>query len=132
MISLVIWFIVSLIILWLIVMAVLWRKQEQADVLKEIDPLVKRGVRGGRRIWFLVLRMVDKLRFYTARLVAKLFFRIFPKARAAFKNKEELAGLEQGPSSYFLMSISEGLPGQSGKEKLSRQAKKHGRKAKNV
>ena len=132
MFSLFIWFIISLLVLWLVVMIILWRKQVGGDVLREINPLIKSGVRGTRRIWFLILRGINTVRSYFTRVIAKLFFWVFPNAKEAFEKKDELAGLEQGPSSYFLMSISEGLPTQAEKEKVAKKEKRHGRKIKNV
>lgn len=131
MISLVIWFIISLLVLWLTTMVILWRKQSKSDVLKAINPLVEKGVRSSRRLWFLILRGISRFRSYLTKLITKLFFMIFPNARAAFEKKDELTGLEQGPSSYFLMSISEGLQ-ETQDSKPVETPKKHGRKSKNV
>ena len=90
-------------------MAILWRKQEKGDVLKEIDPIVKKGVRGGRRVWFLILRWVNRIRSYMTTQITKVFFLIFPNARKAFEKKDIDTIVEQGPSSDFLISISKDL-----------------------
>ncbi|MEK7227739.1 MAG: hypothetical protein AAB681_00080 [Patescibacteria group bacterium] len=111
MISLVVWFIVSLLVLWLIVMALLWRKENQphGDVLTEIKPLVNKSRSGIRRMWFLILRTINRARAYMTMQITKLFFMIFPSARAAFEKKDVNTIVEQGPSSDFLVSISKDL-----------------------
>lgn len=132
MLSIVIWFIVSLLVLWLTTMIVLWRKQSKGDILTVINPLIEKSVRNSRRFWFLILRGINNIRAYITNLITKLFFIVFPNAKRAFEKKDELTGLEQGPSSYFLMSISEGSPVESKIVKQTGVIKKNGRKSKNV
>lgn len=111
MTSLIIWFIISIIVLWLVVMAVLWRKEREPheDVLTEIKPLVDKSKRGVRRVWFLILREINKVRDYLTRQITKLFFMIFPKAKAAFEKKDVASIVEQGPSSDFLITIAKDI-----------------------
>ncbi len=103
----VVWFLFSILALWLFVMFLIWKKQENKDVIKDINPVVEKTTRLVRRSWFLLLLGLNKLRLFITKIIAKIFFAIFPKAKTAFEPKNDLTGLEQGPSSYFLMSISE-------------------------
>lgn len=121
-------FIISLLILWLVAMLMLWRKEgQQTETLAdELNPLVSKGARTARRTWFLFLRGVRKAQDFLTLIITKLFFTLFPKAKKAFEKKDELTGLQQGPSSYFLMSISEG------KELPEKEESKIRRKRKNV
>jgi hypothetical protein len=128
MITLVVSLFISLLILWLVAMLMLWRKegQQTETLVEELNPLVSKSVRTVRRTWFLFLRGVNNVRDFLTTLIIKLFFTLFPKAQKAFEKKDELTGLQQGPSSYFLMSISEG------KELSEKEQPKIRRKRKNV
>jgi hypothetical protein len=128
MITLVVWFLVSLIALWLFAMLTLWNTQtkQTTDVIEELRPVATKSLRSIRRIWFLFLRAINKIGDFLTLIITKLFFALFPKAQKAFEKKDELTGLEQGPSSYFLMSISEG------KELPEKEEPKIRRKRKNV
>lgn len=124
--TLVVWFLVSLIALWLFAMLTLWNTQtkQTTDMIEELRPVATKSLRTLRRFWFLVLRGVATIRAAATTLITKLFFTIFPNAKKAFEKKDELTGLQQGPSSYFLMSISEGkeLPGKE-EPKIRRKRK---------
>lgn len=128
MITLVVSLFISLLILWLTAMLMLWRKEgQQTETLaEELNPLVSKSVRTVRRTWFLFLRGVRKVQDFLTLIITKLFFTLFPKAKKAFEKKDELTGLQQGPSSYFLMSISEG------KDNPQKEEPKIRRKRKNV
>lgn len=128
MITLVVSLFISLLILWLVAMLMLWRKEgQQTETLaEELNPLVNKSVRTIRRTWFLFLRGVRKVQDFLTLIITKLFFALFPKAQKAFEKKDELTGLQQGPSSYFLMSISEG------KDNPQKEEPKIRRKRKNV
>lgn len=86
----------------------IWRKQHhESESLSEITtPLYNKSSRVLRKIWFAVLRAIGVARAWMTRLATKAFFAIFPSARKAFEKKDELTGLEHGPSSYFLKSIT--------------------------
>lgn len=77
------------------------------DVEEALKPAYDKSIRLARRGWFLVLRYLDKLKAIVEKVLTKIFFAVFPNARKAFEKKDELIGLEHGPSSYFLMSVSE-------------------------
>lgn len=107
-------------------MLMIWRKEgQQTETLaEELDPIVTKGARTIRRTWFLFLRGVNAVRAFLTVLITKTFFALFPKAQKAFEKKDELTGLQQGPSSYFLMSISEGKEfSQKGQPKIRRKRK---------
>lgn len=125
MTSLIVWLFISILALWLLVMLALWvrEKEPHEDVLAEIKPIVGKGKRTLRKTWFLMLRKINKLREIMTSLIAKLFFKIFPKAKQAFEKKDIESIQSQGPSSEFLASISENMPAKE---------KKSGRKRKNV
>ncbi len=111
MITLVVMLIISLIVLWLLVMYGVWKKnakQESVpDAIEALAPVYNKGTRLIRRGWFFVLRYLSVFRAFLEKVITKAFFAIFPNARKAFEKKDELTGLEHGPSSYFLMSVSE-------------------------
>jgi hypothetical protein len=111
MITLVVLLILSIILLWLLVMYGVWKKttkqQEVPDALEVLTPVYNKSTRLLRRAWFWVLRYVKILKAFLEKIATKAFFAIFPNARKAFEKKDELTGLEHGPSSYFLMSVSE-------------------------
>jgi hypothetical protein len=129
MITLVVLLILSIILLWLLVMYAVWKqknKHQEVNSISEIVPqYYSKSSRFLRRLWFGILRLVSKLGDITTIFATKVFFGIFPKAKRAFEKKDELTGLEQGPSSYFLMSITEEVA-------ANKVAKKTRRKSKNV
>lgn len=111
MLSLLILFILSLIALWILTMYGVWRANNEAasehGVAEALAPTYKKSARLIRRGWFALLRVLNLLRSGLEKVVTKIFFSIFPNAKKAFEKKDELTGLEHGPSSYFLMSVSE-------------------------
>lgn len=129
MTTLVVLLILSILLLWLLVMYNAWKektKQQEAESLSEIVPIYyDKSSRFLRRTWFSLLRLLSKLGDITTLGATKIFFIMFPKAKKAFEKKDELTGLEQGPSSYFLMSISEEVT-------ANKEVKKTRRKSKNV
>lgn len=128
MTTLVVLFILSLILLWGLSIYALWKKNKQQDLdpLTELTPLYNKTSRVLRRGWFATLRAITKAREGATIVATKIFFAIFPNARRAFEKKDELTGLEQGPSSYFLKSIS------PEKDELREERKRNRRKRKNV
>lgn len=128
MTTLVVFFIVSIILVWIILMYSIWRKQNrESQSLSEITtPLYNKSSRLLRKFWFTVLRYISVARAFMIKIATKAFFAIFPGARKAFEEKDELIGLEHGPSSYFLKSIS------SEKEVSETVERKIRRKRKNV
>lgn len=119
--------IISILALWFLVMFLVFREAHKKETNVEIKQISNKYLRETRKFWFLFLRIINTLRDLATKIIAKAFFYIFPKAKSVFEKKDELAGLEHGPSSYFLMSISED------KTKVpSSEKKKARRKTKNV
>ena len=125
MIWLIIWFFISLIILWILIMFLLWRKHENAHIVEKENIVINKFTRNLRKILFGVIRLINKIKTFIKKHLTKVLIFIFPKASKAFEVKDPLIGLEQGPSSYFLMSISEDI-------KSKNTTKKSRRKSKNV
>jgi hypothetical protein len=132
MLSLVVYFILSIILLWLLVMYNAWRKSTETqqepvlDAVEILNPVYKKSIRFFRHVWFFILRILKKIRSWIEKIATKIFFAIFPNARKAFEKKDELTGLEHGPSSYFLMSVS------GYKDEFKKSIKKIRRNGKNV
>ena len=128
MISIVIFLIICLFLIWLLVMYKIWKKsakETQGSLTEALTPSYSKGTRLLRRSWFVFLRFLQATRLGLEKIIARGFFAIFPNARKAFEKKDELTGLQKGPSSYFLMSISEEVT-------VNKTIKKARRKAKNV
>lgn len=124
MLTLVIKFVLSLILVWLLVMYNIWRERNKDQGLADhkVPEVYAKTKRILRRFWFYLLRLLSKLQNFLTIAATKIFFKIFPKAKKLFISKDKLTGLEHGPSSYFLKSITQ--------EK--NDLKKNRRKSKNV
>lgn len=128
-----IWYIVSIVILlialWLAAMVELWNINKgtyQGPAEERVANLLIKTVRLIRRGWYASLRAIVQGLKVLAVYIARGFFAIFPNAKSAFENKDELTGLTDGPSSYFLMSVSEY------KEEIKKITSRRGRNKKNV
>ncbi len=127
MVGLILSLCIVLICLWFFIMYSLWKKEEHGDTsLSELSPVYTKSARTFRKLWFKAQRGVSTAREVATIAIAKAFFFLFPKARKAFEQKDELTGLHHGPSSYFLKTISED------KEDSQEPSKKNRRKRKNV
>lgn len=130
MVTLIILLIISVIILWLTIMYGIWRKDTNEQITPSVEevltPAYQRSTRLLRRGWFKLLRSFEYLQKKSEKIFLKIFFTVFPNAKKAFEKKDELTGLEHGPSSYFLMSVSEY------KEEIQKPEKKIRRNKKNV
>ncbi len=97
---------------WLLAMYIWW-KQEQGLTFTPVSldetilPLSDKMTRIARRKWYLTLLYGKKAASWNARHLTDLFYAIFPSAKAAFAKRDALTGLKDGPSSYFLKTISE-------------------------
>ncbi len=96
--------------LWLTTMA-LWRQAEQGQEVKTIkqqDVIGQwnKAKRLARRSWYGGLRYSKQATHWGNTKVRKAFIAIFPRSQAAFIHPDPLTGLQHGPSSYFLASIS--------------------------
>ena len=116
---------VGLIIVWWILgLYALW--SQETNTLTSVDTHdIARASRWIRRLtrkaWFRILRITHQGSVWCGSHISRLFFTLFPKARHAFEKKDELTGLSHGPSSYFLLSISES---KESPQKKTRQRKK--------
>jgi hypothetical protein len=109
---------------WITVMYMWWQKENHI-VEKPIhltDTMLhywEKSERLARRGWYHTLLFGKQTFQWSNKKVGAIFFTLFPNAEPAFAKRNSLIGLEQGPSSYFLMSISE----QEQKKPLARRRK---------
>jgi len=100
----------TLIVLFWVSIMLLWWKQKYDLEQKTVDRLalyhVEKIIRLGRRSYYASALYGKRALSFGNKTIAKVFVRAFPSASAAFKKHDTLAGLEHGPSSYFLHSIS--------------------------
>ena len=75
--------------------------------------------RDARKSIYFTERTLGVVQNATTKTVKKVFLKVFPKARDAFKNQDKLTGLTSGPSSYFLNELSD-----TSVKKTSRRVKK--------
>lgn len=95
---------------WFIIMLVWWQEEraKKEARLEEITLVYYEKIsRFARRGWYACERYSSQIGVWIGEKAQKVFFRIFPDARDAFSKKDPLAGLHHGPSSFFLLSISE-------------------------
>lgn len=97
--------------LWLLSMFAWWKKESGI-----VFPLLRfssifmyqdKTARLARRAGYGGMLYLKQSFFWAMKKMSKLFYAVFPNAERAFTEKDELVGLKQGPSSYFLMSLSE-------------------------
>jgi len=98
------------VLLWLTLMFMWWRQEQgTSEQLATTAALAysQKSIRLGRRGWYHLAMRAKTLGALLNRLAARIFFTLFPSAQPAFAKRDALAGLSQGPSSFFLMSISQ-------------------------
>lgn len=99
-----------LLLLWLTLMFMWWRKEKSLH-----DPLatdvaltyLEKCVRLARRGLYASEMYAKEAGTWSGKKVSRAFFSLFPGAASAFAKRDELVGLHSGPSSFFLLSISE-------------------------
>jgi hypothetical protein len=101
---------VLIIALWISTMA-LWRQSKEeiaAKTLKPRDVVYQwnKAARLTRRSWYGGLRYSKQAALWGNKKISAAFIAIFPKSKPAFVKQDILTGLEHGPSSYFLASLS--------------------------
>lgn len=123
------WYLISIILVlflvWISIMYFLWKKSTpdtDIPIEQALGKKISLFLRIVRKVRFTTERALKQVRFFVQKLTAKLFFFVFPSAKKAFESKDELAGLDTGPSSYFLMSVSE-YAEQAKKKKAGRKKK---------
>ena len=101
----------TLIGIWLTVMYLWWQSDRggisSALTPQEIALRAEKVARLTRRGWYSTLRYINYILAVMFSYIARGFFALFPKAAQAFEKKDVLTGLTHGPSSFFLLSISE-------------------------
>lgn len=101
---------VLVILLWVTIMFIWWQKEKHAKESLATDALITyayKGTRLARRGLYAGEMYARSFGTWTGEKMANLFFKLFPSAVPAFAKKDELVGLSHGPSSFFLLSISE-------------------------
>jgi hypothetical protein len=101
---------VLIIALWISTMA-LWQQYDQQvapNILKSDDVVYQwnKAARLARRSWYGGVRYSKQAALWGNKKVSTAFIAIFPKSKTAFVERDILTGLEHGPSSYFLASLS--------------------------
>ena len=99
-----------LIAAWLTFMYLWYRKEQYGTVpfgFEAFTRYFEKSERMVRRGWYATGMYTNHALVWGNKEFSKVFFKFFPKARRAFAPKDALTGLDHGPSSYFLMSISE-------------------------
>jgi hypothetical protein len=102
---------VLIVAFWLTSMYSLWQKESgviskplSMETVLVYGDKFERMVRRG---YYTLTLYMKHGAHWTNKRMASLFFMLFPDAQPAFAKRDALTGLHQGPSSYFLMSISE-------------------------
>ena len=99
-----------LLLSWFLSLYIVWIQNKETDTdstEKKIVALTTKTTRFLRKIKFFSQRIYALSKVTIQHYSGKIFFLIFPNAKRAFTEKDELTGLKNGPSSYFLMSVSE-------------------------
>jgi hypothetical protein len=96
---------------WITLMYISWKKSEE-EALKPLDQTAvlaywDKITRLLRRGYYSSMFYTRKTAHWGNEKIGHAFFTLFPKAAHAFEKRNPLTGLETGPSSYFLLTISE-------------------------
>ena len=99
-----------IIIVWIYGVYLSW-KQNEGVVFEPIERSVfvtrwAHLIRLFRRGWYGARVEGKHLLSWSGKQAENAFVTVFPKSAAAFTKHNQLTGLQQGPSSYFLKSIS--------------------------
>ena len=91
-------------------MALWWQTEEglEAKTLKRRDVVHhwNKAARLARRSWYGSLRYSKQAAKWSNKKAGTIFVSIFPKSKSAFIEQDMMTGLEHGPSSYYLASLS--------------------------
>ncbi len=101
-------------VLWLYSMYLSWKISEGVPLeIIESGSFIATGAllaRLGRRGWYSVSFYTNQMLGWGTKRFRKFFVKVFPTSARAFVKHDALTGLTQGPSSYFLKSISPSAP----------------------
>lgn len=115
--------IAALVFFWFTAM-LLWWHEEQENTHATLDDVamkqIERIIRLTRRSYYASMLYSNYAVTWGNKNFGRAFVHIFPKAGPAFQKYDALVGLEDGPSSYFLHSISPAKGGAS-KSKMRRK-----------
>lgn len=110
---------------WIYSMYVSWKvAQGVPSVLIEAAPFATRWaqiLRLTRRGWYSAGMQAKKAFSWSTKRAGTTFMKVFPKSAPAFTKHDAMTGLSQGPSSYFLKSIS--TPRKTGNKRLPKTQK---------
>ncbi len=102
---------ISLLVLWGTTLYLWWREETGNPVAPLTAPVIARKIdqciRICRRGWYSSCRIVDTTSRKTGSYILNILLRIAPRLEQVLTRKDALTGLKHGPSSYFLMTISE-------------------------
>ena len=95
---------------WIYSMYVSWKiAQGVPPLLLEAAPFVARWAqlaRLTRRGWYKGMFKTEQVLSWSTTHIKNVFVKIFPNSAPVFTKRDAMTGLTQGPSSYFLKSIS--------------------------
>jgi hypothetical protein len=96
---------------WFVSMYSTWKKVQGIESEAfSLNPIVNKGRKAerlARRAYYRGSWNAKALLFWLQKQTSQVFFKLFPSAQPAFAKRNNLTGLKDGPTSYFLMSISE-------------------------
>lgn len=99
-----------IVVTWIYTVFLSWKESTGAvfEPITQSFFLEKWGaaIRLVRRGWYRANMEGKTVLTWSGKQAEGAFVTVFPKAAPAFIKKDELTGLKQGPSSYFLKSIS--------------------------
>jgi hypothetical protein len=99
---------------WVTAMYVSWKRSEglnPSPIKQEVFVSYwSKMVRKARRTYYRSLFTFKQSLTWGNKQFGHVFFSLFPSAEPAFAKRDMLAGLKDGPTSYFLMSISQEEP----------------------
>lgn len=121
--TLLILLIVLIVLFWLSVMLLWWHESEahahptlDRVALKQVDKVIRLT----RRSYYAGELYSRRVFNWGNSSLGRAFVRIFPQSAPLFQKHDVLTGLENGPSSYFLHSISHSKD-EDGKSKARRK-----------
>ncbi len=97
--------------LWIVTMHATWKMEQDGTLplfsTEPIETSIEKMTRLVRRAYYQAVFRANVMLAWMQKQFGTMFFNLFPKAQPAFAKKDSLAGLTDGPSSYFLLTLSE-------------------------
>lgn len=114
---------IAILFFWLAIM-LLWWHEDKDSAPATLDSVamrqIERIIRLTRRSYYASMLYGGHALTWGNKNFSRAFVQLFPKAAPAFQKYDPLAGLEDGPSSYFLHSITP-AKGAIGKSRVRRK-----------